>query len=132
MPRRTDLVRIIEHELRVLAADRSLWVVSLLLAALCAYGLANGLEQAQARDAAQAQALAQERASNDQLATRWRRVMAREETPDPWANPTDPSSVGWGLATRYAVLPTAPLAPLALGQSDMLPDLYSIETVSRV
>jgi ABC-2 type transport system permease protein len=30
------------------------------------------------------------------------------------------------------VLPTAPLAPLALGQSDMLPDLYSIETVSRV
>lgn len=132
MPRRTDLVRIIEHELRVLAADKSLWVVSLLLAGLCAYGLANGLEQSRARDAAQLEAVAQERTSNAEVTALWRRVMAREEAPDPWANPTDPSSVGWGLVTRYALLPTAPLAPLAIGQSDMLPDLYSIQTVSRV
>jgi ABC-2 type transport system permease protein len=132
MAKRTNLLRIIAHELRVVAADRSLWVVSLLLAALCAYGLANGLEQARARDAAQADALAQERASNAEVAALWRRVMARQEVPDPWSNPTDPSSVGWGLITRYALLPTAPLAPLALGQSDMLPDLYSIEMVSRV
>jgi ABC-2 type transport system permease protein len=133
MPSRPqDLFRVIRHELRVLAADRSLWVVSAVLAALCAYALVNGLEHARARDAARAEALAEEAVASDALRASWRRVMAREEPPDVWANPTDPSLVGDGLATRYATLPTAPLAPLALGQSDMLPDTYRITTASRV
>lgn len=127
-----QLLRIIQHELRVLAADRSLWVVSALLALLCAYALANGLEHARARDTARAAALAEQLAADDRLRDSWRRVMARQEPVDPWTNPTDPSLVGGGLATRYANLPTARLAPLALGQSDMLPDLYSITTASRV
>jgi ABC-2 type transport system permease protein len=130
--RTSALLRIIRHELGVLAADRSLWVVSAALAALCAYALANGLEHASARDAARAEAISQEAVANDELRASWRRVMARQEPPDPWANPTDPSLVGGGLATRYAVLPALPLAPLALGQSDMLPDSYAITTASRV
>lgn len=132
MPSHGDLPRIIQHELRVLAADRSLWLVSALLAALCAYALASGFEHARAREAARAQALAEQAAADDELRASWRRVMAREEPPDPWANPTDPSLVGGGLATRYATLPTAPLAPLALGQSDMLPDSYAVSSASRV
>lgn len=127
-----QLLRILRHELRVLAADRSLWVVSALLAALVVYALGNGLEQAHARDGARAQALAEQSRSSDALRASWQRVMRREEPPDPWANPTDPSLVGSGLVTRYASLPAAPLAPLALGQSDMLPDSYAVTTASRV
>jgi len=129
---RKDLLRVVRHELRVLAADRSLWVVSALLVLLCAYALANGLDHSRARDRARADALLEQAAASDALRASWRRVMTRQEPPDPWANPTDPSLVGSGLATRYATLPTAPLAPLALGQSDMLPDSYAVTTASRV
>jgi ABC-2 type transport system permease protein len=129
---RKDLVRIIAHELRVAAADRSLWVVSTLLVLLCGHALANGLERARLRDDARADALTEQAAASDELRSSWLRVMGRQEPADPWSNPTDPSLVGGGLATRYATLPTAPLAPLALGQSDMLPDSYAITTASRV
>lgn len=127
-----ELGRIVAHELRLLQADRSLWVVSALLALLSAYAIGTGLEHARGRDLARAEALAERAAAGEALAARLRRVMAREEPPDPWANPTDPALVGGGLATRYADLPSAPLALLAIGQSDMLPDLYSVSTASRV
>jgi len=127
-----ELRRIMRHELALLHADKSLWVVSALLALLSVYAVGTGLEHVRSRDLERAEALAEQAAAGAALATRLGRVMARQEPPDPWANPTDPALVGGGLATRYADLPSAPLALLAIGQSDMLPDLYSVSTESRV
>jgi ABC-2 type transport system permease protein len=124
--------RVALHELRVLSAERSLWLVSFLLVTLLGYALWSGLEQSRVRDVASAATRAQEAAQHDNVLARWRRVMAGEEAPDPWANPTDPSLVGGGLVARYALLPTAPLAPLAVGQSDMFPDSYRVTSESRV
>lgn len=124
--------RVLLHEIRVLAADRSLWLVSGLLIGLLAYAVGNGVEQTRARDREIAETLEQQAAGQAAAVEQLRRVMAGEEAPDPWANPTDPSSVGGGLASRYALLPTAPLAPLAIGQSDMYPYSYRITTQSRV
>ncbi len=124
--------RTLAHELRLLSADRSLWLVSVILLGLFAFATRNGVVQTRARDAAAAHARAAEAAGQAAVVERLRRVMSRAEAPDPWGNPTDPSLVGGGMAPRNAILPTAPLAPLAIGQSDMYPDTYRITTKSRV
>lgn len=41
-----------------------------------------------------------------------------------WENPQDPYRAGSRLGGHYAVLPPAPLAPVAVGQSDLLPAYY--------
>lgn len=116
----------------MLSAERSLWLVSILLVTLLGYALWSGLDQSRVRDAASAATRAQEAAQQNRVLAQWRRVMAAQEAPDAWANPTDPSLVGGGLVARYALLPTAPLAPLAVGQSDMFPDSYRVTSESRV
>lgn len=120
------------HEVRLVMADRSFWVVSLILAALVAFATRNGLAQTRAREAAAAQTRQAESAAQAAAAARLGRVMSGAEAPDPWGNPTDPSLIGGGLVPRHAILPAAPLAPLALGQSDLQPDSYRITTKSRV
>ncbi len=126
------LRRTFVHEIRLLLADRSFWAVSLILTALVAFAARNGLEQTRLRDAAAAWTRQAETAAQAAVVAQLRRVMSGAEAPDPWGNPTDPSLVGGGLVRRHAILPTAPLAPLALGQSDLYPDSYRITTKSRV
>ncbi|MEY4577873.1 MAG: hypothetical protein RL701_2576, partial [Pseudomonadota bacterium] len=124
--------RVVLHELRMLSADRSLWLISLLLVVLCGYAIRNGLEQSRTRDVVAAETRTQQNAAQNALLERWRLVMTGREAPDPWSNPTDPALVGGGLALRYALVPSAPLGPLAIGQSDMFPDTYRVTTQSRV
>lgn len=120
------------HELRLLLADRSLWAVSFILIALLAFAARNGLAQTRVRDDAAAKTRQAETTAQAAVVAQFRRVMSGAEAPDPWGNPTDPSLVGGGLVRRTAILPTAALAPLALGQSDLYPDSYRITTKSRV
>jgi ABC-2 type transport system permease protein len=108
----------------LLAAERTLWVVSLLLAAVSIYALANGLADTRERErviASVAEQLAKRvPAVLEQLA----RVMSGAESPDPFANPVDPASAGSGGVGRHAILPYAALAPIAFGQSDLMPNYY--------
>ncbi len=39
---------------------------------------------------------------------------------------TEPGALGFGVLVAPAILPTAPLAPLAVGQSDLLPGSYPV------
>jgi len=123
--------RVVAHERRLLWADRSLWAVCGLLALLLGFGLHNGLAEVKARE----QVLAAIQASQPQreaaLADRLQRVLAGVETPDPFANPADPASVGSGMGARSALLPYEAMAPLALGQSDMQPNYYRVTYRSR-
>lgn len=47
------------------------------------------------------------------------------------ADPTDPLAVGQELLPRVASLPLAPLAPVAIGQRDVLPQTLHLTTRSR-
>jgi ABC-2 type transport system permease protein len=114
-------------------ADRALWLTLGLLALLIVYGLYNGVQQSQLREASASQTAQQDRARLAQLDESLRRMVAGAYLPDdPFANPVDPSAVGGGMGAGHAVLPAAPLAPLAFGQSDMQPNEYRVTTDSRV
>lgn len=132
-PRRwQQFLLICRHEFRVLVADRTLVWVAALLFSMLGYGLYTGLLETRQRDAAaidlyEAQAQAEQR-NLESL----REVMSGIPPADPFANPADPASIGGGMAGRYAVMPTAPLAPLAIGQSDMFPNSYPMSYGSKV
>jgi len=133
MSTRMQFKRIAAFELRVLIAERTLWLTLGLLVLLIAYALNNGIVQTAQRDVSTVETAKQDQTSRERLADRVRRMMAGEYVPDdPFANPVDPSAVGGGMGAGHAILPSSPLAPLAFGQSDMQPNEYRVTTDSRV
>lgn len=120
------------HEGRVMLADRSLLMTTLLLVALVAYALYNGIADTQLRDAAIAQTLHNDEERVASTIARLGRVMAGKEVPEPFANPADATSVGGAMAARHATMPSTPLAPIAFGQSDMLSSVYLVVVRSKV
>jgi len=132
MNRFAQLALIAAHEARVLSKDRSLWWALGLLAALIGYSLYTGLVDVRERDAAAAQMIAADAARAERNVASLRAVLAGTAPADPFSNPADPASVGGGLGAGHAILPTAPLAPLAVGQSDMLPSSYRVDYGSKV
>lgn len=119
------------YEVRMMHADRTLWVVNGALLALVCYGLLNGLAQTRERERTVAAVHALERDTAEANARLLGEVLRGEVTPDPFANPIDPASMGSGLAARHAVMPTTALSPLAFGQSDLLPDYYNVTYRSK-
>src|SRR5262245_35171724 len=111
---------IVRHELRVLMADRTLALVCTLLAAMIGYSLFVGLAQANLRDRMIVEVLEHQKQSKTSNAKLLRSVLAGEETRVPFSNPANPAAMAGRLAGRYATLPNRPLAPLAIGQSDMI------------
>lgn len=124
-------VLVSRHEWRVLVADRSLLLTSVLLTAFIGYALYNGLIETVSREKALAQLEQKQQAQQQSNIALLRRIMAGTEKPTPFANPADPTSVGGGLGARYAIMPAAPLAPLAFGQSDLLPSYYKVTYGSK-
>ena len=123
---------VVRHEMRTLIADRSLALVCGLLLAMIAYAFYNGMAATDGRDRAVAAVLASEgRTTTTNIAT-LRRIEAGRQVPGPFANPANPGTIGGGGAGRYAVVPTAALAPVAIGQADMIPNYYSIGYRSKV
>lgn len=120
------------HEIRVLIADRTLLWVGALLVLMLGYGLYTGLVETRLRDNAAAGFYAAQQGAEQRNLADLRQVMAGVPPADPFANPADPASIGGGGAGRYAVMPTAPLAPLAFGQSDMFPNSYPMSYGSKV
>ena len=120
------------HEIRTLVADRSLVLVCGLLALMIGYAFYNGLAETSQRDGAVANVLTTERAKAADNIQTLRRINAGQQTPGPFANPANPASIGNGGAGRYAVIPTAALAPVSIGQADMIPNYYAIGYRSKV
>jgi ABC-2 type transport system permease protein len=133
MSTRVPLSRVARFELRLLMADRTVWLTLTLLVLLIVYGIYNGVRQTSFREVSGAQTVGSDRARLERLADTLRRMYAGDYLPDdPFANPVDPSVVGGGMAAGHAILPAGPLAPLAFGQSDMQPNEYRVTTRSRV
>jgi ABC-2 type transport system permease protein len=123
--------RILLHEWRTLAADATVWVVGGVFAVAIGYGLWNGVRWT----AFQEQALAAARAEEDERYTRLNAQLVELAQPgakiSPFADPRNPSAFGGRLGPRYAALPPAPLAPLSIGQSDLLPYYVKVSTDAR-
>ncbi|TAG80183.1 MAG: DUF3526 domain-containing protein [Betaproteobacteria bacterium] len=115
---------IFRHELRLLAAERTLWVVSFLIALVSLYALVNGLADTRERESVIANVAEQQAKRVPAVLEQLARVTSGLESPDPFANPVDPASAGSGDVGRHAILPYAALAPIAFGQSDLMPNYY--------
>lgn len=123
---------VVRHELRVLMADRTLWIVSLILLALVGYGLYNGAARVERDDKRIAELLDTQAKAQPPLLEQLKRITAGQEQPEPFANPADPSNMGSGLGARWAVMPAAPLAAAAVGQSDLFPNHYQVTYRSKI
>jgi ABC-2 type transport system permease protein len=123
---------VFRHEARVLIADRTLPLVLTLFALLIGYAIYNGIVETRARDVAIASILAKQDERNGRNIDQLRRINAGTETPAPFSNAADPANVGSGLGGRFAYVPTSALAPMAFGQSDMIPNYYQVTYRSRV
>jgi ABC-2 type transport system permease protein len=119
------------QELRMLMADRSLLFVAGLLAVLIGYGFYNGLAQTKARDAVVATVQRAEINSAKSQLERLQGIEAGTVKPGPFDNPANPATLG-GSAGRKAILHNIPLAPVAIGQSDMMANYYGIGMGSKV
>jgi ABC-2 type transport system permease protein len=123
--------RVMVHELRLLAANRSLWIVAALFIALVAYGLLSGLTRIGSQDTALSIILNEQEARMKDLVKQMKAIYAGTEKPDLYLRPDSPSWVGGALGARHAVMPTTPLAPLALGQSDLFPDNFKVSSYDK-
>ncbi len=125
------LTTILRLEWRNLVSDRTpLWIAALLVAAI-AYGAWNGSRWVQFQNAAISKALAEERQRLTDLQREIPLLEAGQRKTTPFADPRLPQALGRGPGVRYAYLPPAPLAPLAIGQSDLYPYYFKVNTGSR-
>jgi len=126
------LVRVFGHELRSLAADRSLAWVAILFTVLAAYAIYNGAAWARFQERAIARVLAEDSARSGSLRLQVERIaQGTEEPPSAFRDPRRPSVAGGSMGRRHAVLPPAPLAAFAVGQSDLYPSYVPVSTQSR-
>lgn len=123
--------RILKHEWRNLAADRTAWIVMSLFALTIGYALYQGHHWVLTQQSGLAEISADVQKRMDGLRT----DIGREETaaqrngeplkyPD-WG-PRHPFYVANYRGQQYAALPPAPLAVTAVGQSDVYPNHFKV------
>jgi ABC-2 type transport system permease protein len=124
-------------EARQLGRDRAVWLALLALAGAILFALAAGATRVESRKAIIAAARAEEtqRISGlkNSLVQRLRAEAEGKALPDPpyYRDPRNAVFMGGGPAARVAALADAPLALIAVGQSDLLPPVVKVVTDSR-
>ncbi|WP_395351189.1 ABC transporter permease subunit [Variovorax sp. UC122_21] len=131
-PQGFRLRAVMRQELRLLLADRSVWVVALLFLLLVGYALGNGLAQTAQRDRAQAAVAQADRDTRAAQRAQLEAILAGRAQPTPFENPADPSRMASSYGAQHAILPSAPLGPVALGRSDLFPSQFRVTHQSRV
>jgi ABC-2 type transport system permease protein len=123
---------IVRYEARILVADRTLPLVCCVLALMIAYGLFVGLAQATLRDRMVTEVLKHEQEAQEKNIRTLQSVLTGKEALVPFSNPANPAAMAGSLSGRHTTIPNAPLAALAIGQSDMMPNYYRITYLSKV
>ncbi|MGJ7528776.1 ABC transporter permease subunit [Variovorax sp. GB1P17] len=126
------LLAVMRQECRLMLAERGLWIVGALFLLLVAYALGNGLLQTAHRDRAQAAVAQADRDTRAAQRVQLEAILAGTAQPTPFQNPADPSRMASSYGGHHVILPTAPLGPVALGQSDLFPSQYEVTNQSRV
>jgi ABC-2 type transport system permease protein len=122
---------LLRHEWRSLTADASLWVVVAMFAVAIGYGAFNGVRWVDFQQQAIAEAQQEETERFQKHEGEIARINRENATVSPFADPRNPDAVGRSLGARYALLPPAPLSPLAVGQSDLLPYYFKMTTDAK-
>ncbi|MBC7932702.1 MAG: ABC transporter permease subunit [Rubrivivax sp.] len=117
--------RIIRHDLRQLVADRTLALVALLFAFLLAYALWNGAAWARTQARAVSEAEQTARAGLEVQRRQVIDVQAGRRNAADFFGLGAPSGINF-----HAALPPAPLAPLSLGVSELLPHTATVNFFS--
>ncbi len=126
------LIKIIKHEWRNLRADHALWLLALVFGVSIGYAMFNGLAWTGFQRATLASAGQEERERYDAL-----KIQIAEYDRDApeqisrFSDPRDPAAAGRNVGQRYAAMPPAPLAALSIGQSDLLPYYFKVNTRSQ-
>jgi len=125
------LRRIIGHEWRLMAADRTLLALSLALVVLVGYALVNGAGWTRTQSKAVQTVLAADQARLESLRDILVEMEAgRAQAPSTFNDPSFPAPVGRSLGARAVVMPPGPLAATAVGQSDLFPSYAVVSTAS--
>lgn len=120
-----------KYEWRNLSADRAPLSVALVLGAAIAYGAFNGSQWVRFQKETVAAALAEERTRLAGIRGEIPKIEAGEKKVTAFNDPRQPQAFGRTLGLRYAVMPPAPLAALAIGQSDLHPYYFKVSTNSK-
>ncbi len=115
------LLRIMRHDWRCLAADRSAWLMLAFLAAFVGYGVSNGTAWARFQRATVAAASRDEEQRLADLRRDAATVSAKGEPPPSFLDPRTPGVVAGSRGQRYALAPPGPLAAMNVGQADLYP-----------
>lgn len=125
------LRHILRNDWRGLVADRTLWAVAGLLAAVMLFGAYNGSRWSGLQEERHDKLAAEE---TERLADTRAELIEIENGGAPrrrFYDPRNPAQTGQTFAAGYARLEQAPLAPLSVGQSDLLPSYYKVTLESR-
>lgn len=119
------------NEWRNLKADRTLWAIALLLLVTIGYGVRNGGAWVRFQQSAVAGAVHEENMRLAEMKQGIADANGGRSNPPSWKDPRNPFSAGYTLASHWAVMPPAPLAAMAIGQSDLLPYYFKVSLRSR-
>ncbi len=119
--------RLVRFEWQLLAGDRTPWLMVLLFGALMAYGAWNGLSWTRFQERTIADVAAEESGRLAKLDT----AIAQRAAGDTTVRIAAVGALGAAGAVRYAVLPPAALAPLAVGSSDLFPYYTKVSLRSK-
>lgn len=125
------LFRVVRNEWRGLAADRTLWAVTILLAAVMLFAASNGARWSALQQERHGKLVAEESERLEETRAELLRIAGGGSPRSRFNDPRNPAQVGQRFAAGYALLPLAPLAPLSVGQSDLLPAHYKVTLGSR-
>lgn len=125
------LTRIMKHEWRALAADRTLWAIVLLFAAIIGYGVYNGASWVRFQQATIDAARQEERDRHAKAKAEVAAIEQGGQPASPFSNPRFASVAAGRTGSRYATLPPAPLAGMAVGQSDLYPYYFKVSSQSK-
>jgi ABC-2 type transport system permease protein len=123
--------RLLRHEWRGLTADALVWILIVTFALGAGYGLINGIRWVAFQKSTIADAAREERDSYAAFEADIRRINGEQLTVAAFADPRNADAAGRRMASRCAVMPPADLAPLAIGQTDLLPYYFRITTDAK-
>jgi ABC-2 type transport system permease protein len=124
-------VRLLHHEWRALRADATVWLIGAVFAAGIGYAMTNGVRWVAFQRAALREAAAEEFDRYERMTAQVANLGRTGGQVSPFTDPRSPTVVGGRLGPRYAMMPPGPLAPLAIGQSDLLPYYFKVSTDAR-
>ncbi len=125
--------RMIRHEWRALIADRTAWLVSVIFGLLICYAVANGVSWVRSQTAVLDSVEVDGNRRLSQLARTLDSIPADAAAPAAFGrDPRSPASVGNVDGAQFATLRPMALAPLAVGQTDLLPQYLRVTMRSKL